>query len=232
MNAVLAIGSRQPGWGAADELDREPLFRRARRHSRFVRFLRYAIPLGLILAAAAYFLWQTLAPLSALSRLPKIGKLGVSGTKITMDLPRLSGFTRDRRAYELTANAAAQDLTQPHFIELQEVRANFEMEDESHVSVTAEGGAFDSRTEALTLKEKIRIASSIGTEVRMRQAQFDLRSGVITSNDPVEVHMPQGRLDAQQMEVKNGGEIINFRGGVRLVLDGDATVASASVPQR
>ena len=48
------------------------------------------------------------------SELPvDLGKLVVSGTKITMEQPRLSGFTNDARAYEFTADAAAQDITKP-----------------------------------------------------------------------------------------------------------------------
>ena len=49
-----------------------------------------------------------------LTKLPiDVGNMVVSGTKITMEQPRLSGFTRDGRAYEVTAVAAAQDVTKP-----------------------------------------------------------------------------------------------------------------------
>ena len=59
-------------------------------------------------------------PLRMLGKLPvDIGNLVISGTKITMEQPHLSGFTRDARAYELTADAAAQDLTKPDIVELQ-----------------------------------------------------------------------------------------------------------------
>ncbi|MEA2934416.1 MAG: lipopolysaccharide export system protein LptC [Variibacter sp.] len=231
MNATTTMGAHQHRWGAMREVDRESRFRRARRHSRLVRFLRAAIPVFVVLGIGGISLVQYLDPLQMLSRLPKAKKLGVTGTTITMDLPRLSGFTRDRRAYELTAAAAAQDLARPHFMALQEIKANFELEDRSLVNVSAETGDFDSRSEQLTLKEKVRITSSVGTEVRMRQAQFDLRSGVVTSNEPVEIHMPQARLDARQLEVRDGGDIMNFRGGVRLRIDGDAAVASASTPR-
>ena len=55
-----------------------------------------------------------------LAKLPAdIGNLVVSGTKITMEKPHLSGFTSDARAYELSADAAKQDLTKPDLIELQ-----------------------------------------------------------------------------------------------------------------
>ena len=54
-------------------------------------------------------------PLRALPQLPAVsaGSLVVSGTKITMEAPKLTGFTRDNRAYNLTAEAAAQDFTNP-----------------------------------------------------------------------------------------------------------------------
>ena len=63
-------------------------------------------------------------PLRMLAKLPiDVGDLVVSGTKITMEQPRLSGFTSDARAYELTAEAAAQDLTKPDMVELRNIHA-------------------------------------------------------------------------------------------------------------
>ena len=89
-------------------------FRAARRHSRVVRILRIAIPLAVVLGFIGIFLLTYLNPLRMLARLPiDVGNLVVSGTKITMEQPRLSGFTRDERAYELSADAAKQDLTKP-----------------------------------------------------------------------------------------------------------------------
>ena len=73
-----------------------------------------------------------LDPLKVLVRLPiDAGRLVISGTKITMEAPKLSGYTKDRRWYELTANAAAQDITKPDLIELNEIRAKIEAEDKS-----------------------------------------------------------------------------------------------------
>ena len=53
-------------------------------------------------------------PLRVLDKVPiELGSVVVSGTKITMAQPRLAGFTNDNRQYELTAQAAAQDITKP-----------------------------------------------------------------------------------------------------------------------
>ena len=76
-----------------------------------------------------------------MARLPKlpvdIGNLVVSGTKITMELPHLAGFSTDQRPYELWAKAAVQDLTTPDHVELQTLRAKVVMEDKSTVTMDA-----------------------------------------------------------------------------------------------
>src|ERR1700750_1210349 len=85
--------------------DRGPLFRAAARHSRWVRFFRRAIPVSLIMVLAAGGAIAYLKPLHMLPRLP-LDRLTMSGTKITMEAPKLGGFTRDGRPYDLKALAA------------------------------------------------------------------------------------------------------------------------------
>jgi len=89
--------------------DSERAFRSARRHSRVVRVLRIAIPVGVLISVVGISLATYLNPLRMLASLPiDISDMVVSGTKITMEQPRLSGFTKDQRAYEFIADAAAQ----------------------------------------------------------------------------------------------------------------------------
>ena len=84
--------------------DSERAFRTARRHSRAVRILRIVIPVGVALTIVGVTLITYFNPLRVLAKLPiNLNDLVVSGTKITMEQPRLSGFTRDARAYELSA---------------------------------------------------------------------------------------------------------------------------------
>src|SRR5262249_3251012 len=91
-----------------DDTDRA--FRAARQHSRLVRILRVAIPGAVTVAIVVISLATYLNPLRMLVRLPiNIDNLVVSGTKVTMAQPHLSGFTSDARAYELIADSAAQD---------------------------------------------------------------------------------------------------------------------------
>src|SRR4029450_3916206 len=91
--------------------DSERAFRAAVRHSRHVRILRVAIPLTAIIALVTGVAFALLLnPLRMLSGMPvDLGRMVVSGTKIMMHQPRLAGVTRDKRRYDMVAQAAAQD---------------------------------------------------------------------------------------------------------------------------
>ena len=73
----------------------------AARHSRLVRVLRIAVPAIVALAMAGVVAISIFNPFRALMKqLPvDIDNLVVSGSKITMESPHLSGFSPDQRPY-------------------------------------------------------------------------------------------------------------------------------------
>jgi lipopolysaccharide export system protein LptC len=194
-------------------------FRRALRHSRRVRLLRLAILAGIVAAIAFGLLAAQFNPLRMLTALPvDFSSLVVSGTKITMQQPRIAGFTKDSRPYELTAHAAAQDVANPDTIELQGIRGKTEMQDKSVFEMTADGGIYDSKAEVLTLRQNIVLKSSGGFEVYLSEAVVDVHSSNVVSEKPVEVRMLQGTINANRMEVVDSGDVIRFGGGVTMVM--------------
>ena len=209
--------------------DSELAFRSARRHSRAVRILRVAIPLAVVLGFTGIFLITYFNPLRMLAKLPiDVGNLVVSGTKITMEHPRLSGFTGDARAYEVSADAAKQDLTKPDLIELRNIRAKVQMQDKSTVEVSATAGIYDSKGETLKLDQNIVLSSSTGYRGRLSEAMIDIRKGNVVSERPVEVELLQGTLNANRLEISDSGDLVRFGGGVNMTLMlGDAAAPQA-----
>jgi lipopolysaccharide export system protein LptC len=217
-----------PGFTAANRLDNEPMFRRAGRHSRRVRILRIAIPVAVVAGLLLLTLSTWLSPLRILARLPvDFGSLVISGTKITMAQPKLSGYTRDARWYELTAHSAAQDITRPDIVELKEIRAKIQTEDKATINLSAADGTYDRKAGVLTLGREIVLQSSNGTEVRLSEAVIDTGSGNMVSGQPVEVKFLQGTLNANRLEVVKAGEVIRFESGVKLDLPAGATMPPA-----
>ena len=199
--------------------DSERRFKSARRHSRFVRLLRIGIPVSLVGGLGIYMLVSYLNPLRLFALPGSIGHLVISGTKITMEAPRLAGFTRDSRAYEMTAQTAAQDITQPDKLELQGVRAKFETPDRAMVNVSAASGLYDQKADVLRLNKDVVITSTNGYEVLMSEATFDMRSSHVVSDKPVTVKMATGIINSKAIEVLNSGEIIRFTGGVTMTVN-------------
>jgi len=187
----------------------------ARRHSRVVRILRVAIPVTVSVALLVMFLITYLNPLRMLAKLPiNLDNLVVSGTKVTMEQPRLAGFTRDARAYELTADTAAQDMTKPDMVELRNIRGKVEMQDKSKLELSAATGLYDAKAETLRLDRDILLNSSAGYQGRLSEAMVDIRKGNVSSQHPVEVRLLQGTLNANRLDIVDSGDVIRFHGGV------------------
>jgi lipopolysaccharide export system protein LptC len=199
--------------------DSERAFRSARRHSRAVRIMRVAIPAAVVLLLGGFSLATYLNPLRALAKLPvNINDMVVSGTKITMEKPRMSGFTKDARAYELNADAAAQDLTKPDIVELKKIRARLQMQDQSMMDMSADTGVYDTKRETLRLDTNIILTSSNGNKGRLSQAMIDIKKGNIVSDQPVELEFLQGVLNGKKLEIVDSGDVVRFHGGVNMVL--------------
>ncbi|HUL86977.1 MAG TPA: LPS export ABC transporter periplasmic protein LptC [Pseudolabrys sp.] len=195
--------------------DTERAFLSARRHSRLVRILRIAVPASVAVAVVIITLITYFNPLRMLARLPiNIDNLVVSGTKVTMEQPRLSGFTRDARAYELTADTAAQDMTKPDIVELRNIRAKVEMQDKTSMEMTAVTGIYDAKGETLKLDQDILLHSSTGYQGHLSEALVDIRKGNVVSERPVEVKLLQGTLNANKLDIVDSGDVIRFHGGV------------------
>jgi lipopolysaccharide export system protein LptC len=195
-------------------------FRAAVRHSRHVRILRIAVPAAVALALLGGIGFAALLnPMRMLAKLPvDIGSVVVSGTKIMMQQPRIAGFTRDNHRYDLTAQAAGQDVTKPDLVELQGIHATMEMQDNAVFETTARDGLYNSKTELLTLSNNIVVTSTNGYEALLSEAVLDIRAGKIVSEKPVLVKTSTLNINANRLEVSDGGDLMRFERGVTVLL--------------
>jgi lipopolysaccharide export system protein LptC len=206
-------------YASRDRANDARVFRSALRHSRLVRLLRIGIPVAIALGALVIVLSvYVLDPLRALAKLPgSIGGLVVSGTSITMQQPRMAGFTQDRRPYVVTARAATQDVTKPDTIKLLDLNATIEFKDGGKYMLTARSGLFESKLDRLTLQDDV-LVNSANYQAKLSEAVINVRTNHMVSEHPVEVIMRQGTINANRLEVTNSGEVIRFEGGVTMVL--------------
>jgi lipopolysaccharide export system protein LptC len=199
----------------------EARFAIAARHSRVVRALRVAVPAVVILSMAAIILTSIFNPFRLL--LPKLpvdmDNLVVSGTKITMESPHMSGYTPDRRPYEVWAKTATQDVTDPDHVDLKTLRAKVLMEDQSTVTLDALNGLMDTKQQLLDLHKDIYLHTSAGYEAWLSQAFVDMGKGSVTSDEHVDVKWADGRLSADKLKITGGGDVVRFDGHVVMNID-------------
>jgi len=192
-----------------------------------VRWLRISVPAA-IAAALLIVVAANYVPTVGGLRLPAdLGKLVINGTKVTMQQPRLTGFTIDSRPYEFTAKSADQDITKLDLMELHQIQAKIEMEDKSIVTISANTGDYNMKSEMLTLHDDIHLLSTSGYEARLSEAVIDVHKGSVVSEKPVWVKLINGVLNAKRLEVLNSGEVIRFGGGVAMTVQPDQIPAQA-----
>jgi lipopolysaccharide export system protein LptC len=148
-----------------------------------------------------------------------MGNLVVSGTKITMESPHVSGYTGDQRPYELWAKTAVQDVTNPDLVELNKLRTKLLLQDGSTVFMDSLTGLFDNKQQTLDLHKDIFLQTTTGYEARLTQAFVDLVRNTVDSDEHVDVKLTNGTVSSDRLRITGGGELIVFEGNVVMHLD-------------
>lgn len=205
-------------------------FKAAKRHSARVRVLRGVAIAGSLLVIA---LISAAALLNPLRRLPgdiSIGGVGVDGTKVTVDSPKISGVQTNGSPFEIRARSGIQDITVPDIIELLGIDSKIGAADASTTSVSAARGIYDSLHDKMTLEGDIRIKNSAGYDIRLKTARIDFKTGGLVSEEPVKVLLDGGTIAAQQLDVSDNGHKVSFGGEVISWIEtgaGDSDAAGA-----
>lgn len=194
-----------------------PDFSSARRHSKRVRWIKRLLPLSIVVAVVGIGAVSILSQLKLSIELPfEIGHLTLSGSRLTMELPKLSGFTDDNRGYRVTARTATQDLTHPDLIDLTDIEARLEMTDKGWAKVSAKVGTFDTKKQFITLGDGVDLAMNGGYGGQLHDAEVDVKAGTIATEKPVVFTYLDGKLVADRLHVGDRGTRALFEGNVQL----------------
>lgn len=217
------VGGRDPSRVYASA-NRDAAVGAARRHSSRVRVLKILIIGGAFFGIALLLTVAVVDPFSKVPNNVSIASASLSGTKITMELPRLNGFRKDGKPYQVRARTGIQDIRSPKSIELTDVEARIQVEETNSVSVIAPKGIFDSGADLMKLStetggELITLKSDSGFVAVLKSADVNLKAGSLVSHDAVTVRMPNGTISANGVVVSDSGKMITFEGNVRTLFN-------------
>jgi len=210
----------------ADELlrRRQAAFREATRHSKRVHLLRRVLPIAGAITIVLVSLWLYFDPLRYVRGLPvSVGALKISGTKLTMEAPKLTGFSKDGHPYSITAESASQDLANTSVIELSNIVGKFTTDERGETVLSAKSGVYDSKTEKMRLYDGINIKSEQGGyEGFLKDAIGEPKKGHMMSESPVAISFNEGNLRSDRLEIFDHGKSAVFEGNVVLNLKDSA----------
>jgi lipopolysaccharide export system protein LptC len=201
--------------GVRDVTKRASAFAAATRHSARVRFLRIAILGGAVGVVAMLIGIALFDPFGRLAGGVSIGGIGVDGTKVTMEHPRLAGFRKDGRPYLVNAHKAIQDALHPTLVELRGVDADIALAEGGLAHLTADTGLYDSSKEHMDVSDNVHVKSP-QYDVSLKSASVDFNSGHYVSREPVTIVTNAGMtLTGDAMAVVDNGKEMTLEGHVR-----------------
>ena len=156
-----------------------------------------------------------------------VGSIGVSGTNVTMESPKLTGFKNDNRPYEVTASAATQDVRKPDLVQLKDLRARIVTDERGSIAkLQADSGVLDTKREQMRLRRNIVVTTDSGHEVKLKSAFVRFKAGSVVSNEPVTVSFGNGTIEAEGLNVSDNGKVMSFKGRVRTVIQPSGSASS------
>jgi lipopolysaccharide export system protein LptC len=195
------------------------VFARAARHSAQVRFLRRAIPIGVLVAVSALLAVWLFDPFRQVFPNFSVQGVDLSSSQVVMEMPKLSGFKKDSRPYEVVAKSAIQDVSKPSVINLIDMDAHLVMSDGQAANLKARKGVYDTQNETLEVKDDVKIKTTNGYDISLENAYMKFKSGDITSDRPVNAKMSGGEINADSVEMIDNGKRVTFIGNVHSRLD-------------
>ncbi|HLW90418.1 MAG TPA: lipopolysaccharide-assembly, LptC-related protein [Roseiarcus sp.] len=210
------------------DAERARAFAAAARHSALVRLLRVAIFGGAVGTVAVLVAIAVFDPFGRLAHDVSVAGLGLDGSKVLMDKPKLSGFRKDGRPYLVNAQKAIQDVLHPTLVELRGIDGEMGLAANGAAHMTADTGLYDTANEHMDVTGNVRIKSE-QYDVTARSGSIDFKSGVYISKEPVTVVTSNGAtVSADSVSATDNGHLLTFVGRVRSTLQPQDQNASTS----
>jgi lipopolysaccharide export system protein LptC len=223
---VAMTGTAAGDFSRTPQDGRGKAMRTARRHTQLVRFLRLALPVTAIVVVVTIVASMALDPRVQLAVQLDAESVGVSGSRIIMQRPRLTGYGEgasksNNKGYEVTAARAEQNMTKPDEVDLFELEGRMGLRTDGWAEVAAQSGHMNNATQVLDLFNEIEVTTDLGERARFTQGQIDFTKGEIVSNERVNIKFTQADLVANNMHLFAKGEQVVFTGGVGMVIRPD-----------
>ncbi len=187
--------------------------RRATARVRLARNLGFVVA-GIAAVVVAIFVWQSAAFGLFAAAPEKVVAIPEKATVITASSSTFSGLDDAQKPFEVNADNAIQDQGNNDLVHLDGVHAKFYRIADPQADITSDKANYNVKTKALDLLGQVVFDEPGHYKARLQSAAVSLDDKAMTSDKPVTVDIPGGKVEADSMSVASGGTHILFRGHV------------------
>jgi lipopolysaccharide export system protein LptC len=131
---------------------------------------------------------------------------------------KYEGVDDKGRPYTITADKAARVMGAPDAVTFENPQADITLQDKTWVAMKGKTGSFDHATELLNMTGGVSVFHASGYEILLQDLTINLKKKTAETSSPVRAQGPMGSITAQNMAVRNEGELVIFGGPVTLTL--------------
>lgn len=142
-----------------------------------------------------------------------------SDGKLVMANPKLDGFTKDNRPYNMTAARAIQDFQNEGVVELEGIDAKLPVDKDNWASVTAPSGTYDRDKNTLDINGVMTITTSDGMVAKFKSAYLDIEKGGMKTDEAVDIQLKGAEVTSDSLTVLENGKVMIFENRVRMNID-------------
>ncbi|MFN4309206.1 MAG: LPS export ABC transporter periplasmic protein LptC [Ferrovibrio sp.] len=187
------------------------------RRRRFVRFMKFILPLIALGTVAAVIAWPQLSRKHNVLPLT-FNDVDSANAALVMSNPRYRGNDSSGQPYVVTADRAVQDPQDDKQVTLDRVQADITMVNGEWWSLTADTGLYQGSLQLLDLYGNIAVFGDKGYEMHGHSAEINLETKVISSDEKVWGHAALGKINANGMRIYDSGQRIVFINGVKTTI--------------
>ena len=130
------------------------------------------------------------------------GPISVSGTQVTMESPKLTGFQERHPPLRGDRERGDQDVRGPNLVELKDLKARIVTDEQGGAArLEAASGVLDTQKERMELRQSVRVRTDTGQRGQAPLGLIDFKAGIVVSDEPVTVSLANGVIEAEGLEV-------------------------------
>lgn len=191
----------------------------SRSYSRFVKSMRYALPILAIILVVVVATWpemdDKIVVVNKADILPNTESEVGENELIN---PRFETTDAQSQPVNVTANRALQNQENPNLVKLDKPVADLKMKDGKQVNIEALDGTYEQQTEKLYLQNNVIIKHESGYELNAEELRVDMKTREAFSDKNVSIDGPDATINATGLEGNVDEGILIFKGPATLTL--------------